>query len=45
MSIVVTPRLRALRNGVPSVRDYIARRREIADYGLYLRLMKKIRRE
>ncbi len=45
MSIVVTPRLRALRNGVPSVRDYIARRREIADYGLYLRLMKKIHRE
>ncbi|MGH9862962.1 MAG: hydroxymethylglutaryl-CoA synthase [Candidatus Acidiferrales bacterium] len=44
-SFVVTPRLRALRNGAPRVRDYIERKKEINDYGVYLRLMKKIHRE
>jgi hypothetical protein len=45
MSLVVTSRLAALRNGVPRVQDYIERKQEINDYGVYLRLMKKIHRE
>ena len=45
ISLVVTERIAAVRNGVPRVRDYIERRKEIADYGVYLRLMKKIHRE
>lgn len=45
VSLVVTSRLPALRNGVPQVRDYIEHKREITDYGVYLRLMKKIHRE
>lgn len=44
-SFVVTPRLRLLRNGAPRVRDYIERKKEINDYGVYLRMMKKIHRE
>ena len=44
-SFRVTSRIGTVRNGVPSVRDYLERKREIADYGVYLRLMKKIHRE
>ncbi len=39
----VTERIRARREG-PGVVDYLARRREIDDYGHYLRLQRKIRR-
>lgn len=45
LSLIVTPHLAERRNGVPCVADYIERKREIADYGVYLRLMKKIHRE
>lgn len=45
LSLCVTSRLPALRNGAPSVRDYLERNQEINDYGVYLRLMKKIHRE
>jgi hydroxymethylglutaryl-CoA synthase len=44
-SFLVTARIESVRNGVPTVRDYLERRQEIADYGVYLRLMKKIHRE
>ncbi|MDA2913490.1 hydroxymethylglutaryl-CoA synthase [Acidobacteriia bacterium AH_259_A11_L15] len=45
LSLVVTPRIGSLRAGVPRVRDYLERKQEIGDYGVYLRLMKKIHRE
>lgn len=45
MSLVVKPAIGAGRNGVPQVTDYLERKKEIADYGVYLRLMKKIHRE
>lgn len=45
VSLVVTPRLGSLEDGVPGVSDYLNRKHEISDYGLYLRLMKKIHRE
>lgn len=45
LSLRVTPRIAAARNGVPAVRDYLGRKREISDYGVYLRLMKKIHRD
>lgn len=44
-SLVATQRLPARRDGVPRVCDYLERKREIADYGIYLRLMRKIHRE
>lgn len=45
LSLVATSRLPAVQNGVPRVRDYLERKREITDYGVYLRLMKKIHLE
>lgn len=45
ISLVVTERIADARDGVPRVRDYVERRKEIADYGVYLRLMKKIHHE
>ncbi|MFQ5695363.1 MAG: 3-oxoacyl-[acyl-carrier-protein] synthase III C-terminal domain-containing protein, partial [Terriglobia bacterium] len=44
-SLLVTSRIRGRRNSVPRVRDYIDRKQEITDYGVYLRLMNKIHRE
>jgi hydroxymethylglutaryl-CoA synthase len=41
-SFAVTERIRHQRAG-PTVRDYLDRRREITDYGHYLRLRRKIR--
>ncbi len=43
MSLVTTARLREVRAAAPAVRDYLERRHEVADYGLYLRLAGKIR--
>lgn len=45
LSLLVTSRLPARRNSFPQVRDYLERKREITDYGVYLRLMKKIHQE
>ncbi len=45
LSLVVTARILDCRDGVPCVRDYIERKQEISDYGVYLRLMRKIHRE
>lgn len=44
-SLVCSSHIGAHRNGAPCVRDYLDRKQEITDYGVYLRLMKKIRRE
>lgn len=45
MSLVVTPKIRQLVNREPTVRDLIARKKLIDDYGVYLRLQGKIRKE
>jgi hydroxymethylglutaryl-CoA synthase len=45
LSLVVKPAIAGCRDGVPRVRDYLERKKEINDYGVYLRLMKKIHRE
>lgn len=45
LSLVVTAHLPGIRDGVPRVRDYLERKHEVADYGVYLKLMKKIHRE
>ncbi len=45
LSLVVTNRIAAVRNGIPRVADYLARKTEIRDYGVYLRLMHKIHRD
>lgn len=45
LSLVVTSRIAAVRNGIPCVADYLARKTEIKDYGVYLRLMHKIHRD
>lgn len=45
LSLVVKPGIAATRNGVPRVSDYLERKKEINDYGVYLKLMKKIHRE
>ena len=42
-SLLATRRLEEVREEAPSVRDYLARRHEIADYGTYLRMSGKIR--
>ncbi|MBI1950545.1 MAG: hydroxymethylglutaryl-CoA synthase [Acidobacteria bacterium] len=42
-SLCATSRLEAAREAAPSVLDYLARRREIEDYGTYLRVTRKIR--
>jgi hydroxymethylglutaryl-CoA synthase len=43
-SIEATPRLAAARDAAPSVRELVARRHEITDYGQYLRLADGVRR-
>ncbi len=45
LSLVVTPRINSIQAGTPRVRDYLERKKEISDYGVYLRLMKKIYRD
>ncbi len=45
LSLVVTSRIGLVRAGAPRVRDYLHRKKEIGDYGIYLRLMKKIHRD
>ena len=45
LSLVVTPRINSVRNGTPRVLDYLKRKKEFGDYGVYLRLMKKIYRD
>lgn len=45
ISLAVTPAIRQLARRGPSVRDLIARSRAIGDYGVYLRLQGKIRKE
>lgn len=42
MSLVVTERILEMRKKGPMVADYLARKREIRDYGVYLRHMNKI---
>jgi len=42
ISLVVTDRIREVRKTGPKVADYLARKQEIRDYGVYLRLMNKI---
>lgn len=42
MSLVVTDRIQEVRKKGPKVVDYLARKHEIQDYGVYLRLMNKI---
>ena len=42
ISLVVTDRIREVRKIGPLVADYLARKREIRDYGVYLRHMNKI---
>lgn len=42
ISLVVTDRIREVRKIGPTVADYLARKREIRDYGVYLRHMNKI---
>ena len=42
-SLSATSRLEAARGAAPSVLDYLARRREIEDYGTYLRVTRKMR--
>ena len=42
MSLVVTDRIRKVRKIGPTVADYLARKSEITDYGVYLRHMNKI---
>ena len=43
-SLEATPLLAAARDAAPAVRDFVARRHEIADYGQYLRLADGVRR-
>ena len=45
LSLLVTPRIGSVQARGPGVRDYLERKKEIGDYGVYLRLMKKIHRE
>jgi hydroxymethylglutaryl-CoA synthase len=45
LSLQVTARIGPVRAGAPAVRDYLHRKKEIGDYGVYLRLMKKIQRQ
>jgi len=42
ISLVVTERIREMRKKGPTVADYLARKCEIRDYGVYLRHMNKI---
>jgi hydroxymethylglutaryl-CoA synthase len=44
VSLVATRRLPAVRSAAPSVRDLLDRRREVTDYGEYLRLADGVRR-
>ena len=45
MSLVVTQRISTFARQRPTVKDLIARKREIQDYGVYLKLQGKIRME
>lgn len=45
ISLIVKSPITSSRNVGPRVHDYLAQKKEITDYGIYLRLMKKVHRE